>query len=97
MKNRRKQSSKPCSCGGTCDCHVSSKEKLFPITIPIFFPIIFPGLFPVLVCVILALTKNPEQHIQVDGQDCIIKYVNDHCTSTGACWGHNEAICPNKK
>ncbi len=94
MKSRRRGPSRPCPCGGACSCHQPSKEKLFPWIIPFAFPILFPGL---LLMPLLFIRPNPEQHIQVNGQDCIVHHVTDHCTSTGACSGHDEAICPSEK
>jgi hypothetical protein len=43
---------------------------------------------------LLFIREPAVQHIQVNGRDCIVHHVTDHCTSTGACSGHDEAICP---
>ncbi len=91
MKSRSYRSSKPCLCGGICECHKPSKEKLFPWIIPFAFPILFPGL---LLVPLLFINTPTIQHIRVNGQDCIVHYVSDHCTSTGACSGYDEAVCP---
>lgn len=94
MKSRRRGPSKPCPCGGVCECHKPSKEKLFPLVFPIAFPLVIPGLWPGIFLLMMSLGERPPPHIQVYGQDCIVHHVTDHCTSTGACSGHDEAICP---
>lgn len=40
--------------------------------------------------------KPVVRHIQVNGQDCMVKTIIDGCTSTGACRSHDEAICLGK-
>lgn len=40
---------------------------------------------------------TPVPHIIVNGQECIVQHVTDHCTSTGACSGHDVAVCPTEK
>ena len=99
MKSRKKYKAEPCSCGGSCDCHIPVDNKrlfwfIFPLVIPLAIPIVFPGsLF------LLAYLTQPqgEPHILVNGKDCIVHHVTDYCTSTGACSSHDEAICPPEK
>jgi hypothetical protein len=94
MRSRRRGPSKPCPCGGTCSCH-HGKEKLFPLVFPIAFPLLIPGLFPGLFILMASLAPPPPvRYIQVRGERCVIHYKTDSCTSTGACSGHDEAICP---
>jgi len=93
MKSRRRGPSKPCPCGGLCSCHKPSKD--IPLwSIPLMMLFLFsPFLF-------LAWYRDthpdPVRYIKVNGQTCIVKYVTDSCTSTGACSGHDEAVCPNE-
>src|SRR5579885_196327 len=94
MKSRRRGPSKPCPCGGACWCH-KEKEKLFPLVFPIAFPLLIPGLFPGLFILMMILAPPPaKRYIQVNGVKCEVIHKTDHCTSTGACSGHDEAICP---
>lgn|SRR6185369_1946436 len=93
MKSRRRSPSRPCPCRGTCDCH-KPKEK-FPWEILLVFPLMFPIIVPGVFILIVGLAPSPPvPHIQVNGKDCVIQHVTDHCTSTGACSGHDVAICP---
>jgi hypothetical protein len=92
---RRRGVNRPCPCGGVCSCHTPKKEsKLHIAIISLIFVslLIFPGL-PISLAIYIDHHPRPEQHIEVDGKDCIVKYVTDHCTSTGACRGHDVAVC----
>jgi len=90
---RRRGVNRPCPCGGVCSCHTPKKESKLHIASLIFVSLlIFPGL-PISLAIYIDHHPRPEQHIEVDGKDCIVKYVTDHCTSTGACRGHDVAVC----
>lgn len=100
MKSRSRPS-RPCPCQGTCECHTPDKDSIFPGWIPFFFPIFFPIIVPTLIPGLLILMlriglSEPTPHIQVNGQDCTVQTITDHCTSTGACTTHEVAICPEK-
>lgn len=96
MKNRRRYQPEPCGCNGSCACHKPSSDgEVFPWIIPLAFPLLIPLLFPLgFVWFIISLPAAPVHHIEVDGKDCIIKVVSEHCTSTGACSSHDVAVCP---
>lgn len=94
MKSRRRSSvpSKPCPCGNTCLCHKPRKGiSEFQATLMFIGVLGFLFLWGLFMSMAL---RSPERHVQVDGQDCVIHHVIDSCTSTGACSGHDEAICP---
>ncbi len=93
MKSRRRSvPSQPCPCGNSCLCHKPRKGiSDFKATL------IFIGVwcFVILWVLFMGLAlRPPENHIQVNGQDCIVHHVIDSCTSTGSCSSHDEAICP---
>src|ERR1700677_1648649 len=99
---RRREPAPPCPCGGVCNCHQPSKEKLFPWLYPICFPLAVSGIFPVLLVIILThgacfSDKYPPRHIQIGDQDCLIDTVKGECNSTGACEFHDVAVCPPEK
>lgn len=83
----------PCPCGNTCRCHIRRKESRF---VWIILYVALPLLLLMLFGTIHYAIKHPPpaRHIQVDGKDCIVEYISDGCTSTGACWGHDIAVCP---
>lgn len=86
---------KTCACGGDCVCHIK-KDRLFPIYVPLVFPIVFPLIFPCAFLILFGFSSHTQpvvKHIEVDGKDCIVQHVNDSCTSTGACRGHDIAVC----
>jgi hypothetical protein len=85
---KRSRPGPPCPCGGKCDCHRPTDDRWL-------VPLILLGLAAlVLVIVVCGQAKAPVRHIMVDGKQCTVHWVTDHCTSTGACSGHDEAICP---
>lgn len=95
MKSKR-VTSRACPCHGVCDCH-KPKDSIFPMGIPILFPIMFPLLVPGAFMAIVAFAPEHKQHVQLNGQDCVIEHITDSCTSTGACSGHDIVVCPSEK
>lgn len=93
MRSRRRGPSKPCPCGGTCSCHKPRKEPWGLIIFSMLF--VFGG--PILLAFWMDSHRSTVRHIQVNGQDCTIQHVTDSCTSTGACRGHDIAVCPTGK
>lgn len=93
MRSRRRGPSKPCPCGGSCSCHRPTKE---PWGLIIFSLLVVFGL-PLCAAIWIGNHPNPVRHIKVNGVECVVKHVTDHCTSTGACSGHDEAVCPSEK
>jgi len=83
----------PCPCGNVCRCHQPPKDDGLGALCLAIFAIVF--LFGGAIFLAIRADNNPPpvRHIQVKGQDCIVKYVEDSCTSTGACSGHEEAVC----
>ena len=100
MKRKKTSNTCPYGDGGRrCFCHFCSlkKDKLvpYPLLLPIFVPIVFPILF--IGVLLFFKPSEPElevRYIRVNGQDCVIKHVKDFCTSTMACCGYDEAVCP---
>jgi hypothetical protein len=78
-----------CACRQKCPCHYSIDKKLWGMV-----------MFFIIMVMIYNLPYffnqhlQPQKHILVNGQDCLVQYVFDGCGSTGNCWGHDEAICP---
>jgi hypothetical protein len=95
MKSRRSTTPlPPCPCGNVCRCHQPPDSPNFWEVLPIIigFLVLFGG--PL--CIGWCMSNYPPEqvrHIRVNGQDCLIHYVTDSCTSTGACSGHDEAVC----
>jgi hypothetical protein len=87
----------PCICGKVCPCHnpkpYDSNADWFAIGA---FLLVFVILGTFFATMNYFQSKHPPQaqHIEVNGQDCIIEYHNDGSTSTGASWGHDVAVCP---
>lgn len=78
----------PCPCGNTCLCHKPTDDRWW-IILFVLLGTIGIGL---LICG--GRGSPPVRHIMVNGKQCTVHWVTDHCTSTGACSGHDEAICP---
>lgn len=64
----------------------SSKTSVILLSLLIFIAI------PIWVISFTTRHYNRPQHIEVDGKDCIIKFVGS-CNGTGFCNGHNIAVC----
>lgn len=88
--SRHRLPEKPCPCNYVCLCHKPYNGDGL-LWIIVGFALLIGGL---LVLSIVFHTPNPVRHIEVNGQDCTIDYISDGCTSTGACHGHDVAICP---
>lgn len=82
----------PCPCGGACRCHRprKGKDSMWPVFLGL--GILF-GL-PLLAATCIGRGNNSPRIIYVNGQKCEIHYKQDGMTSTGASWGHDEAVCP---
>jgi hypothetical protein len=81
----------PCPCGGSCRCHIPGPKWT---SIEYILGAIWVASLIGFISILVFWPKAEPQHIQVDGKDCIVKHITDNCTSTGACRGHDIAICP---
>ena len=92
---RRREPSKPCPCSGTCLCHIPRKES-WEVWLLCFVG--FAGLvcFPYLMYQIGHHPPRGYQHIEVNGQDCIVEKKIDGVSGTGASYGHDITVCPTK-
>jgi hypothetical protein len=89
MKSHHQTKSKPCPCGGICDCH-KPQEGMSDLAAVLIFIL---GLFPLVAFpfIIHALGKSQPRHIEVNGQNCIVEY---HQDSAGpVIHGHDVANC----
>ena len=91
MKSSSQTESKPCPCGNVCDCH-KPKEGMSDFVVILIFLLLLTPMFAFLF-IISAHMKSEPLHIEVNGQDCIIKYHEDGRSSTGAPYGHDMADC----
>lgn len=96
MKSRRRSGpSKPCPCGGTCNCHKPQKEDPMVWVICFLgFSLLFGG--PIALAYYMDKHPNPVHHVEYSGRDCILRTISDGCTSTGACRSHDVVICPSE-
>lgn len=91
MRSRKRTVSKPCPCGYICKCHKPKKGYNGILWTLFFFCVVI--LISVL-CIVCTAPNSSVRHIEVNGQDCLVQWHTDGCTSTGACHGHDVAICP---
>jgi hypothetical protein len=92
MKSR--QPSKPCPCNNTCLCHKSQGET-WEVWLLCFIGLAVLIVFPYLMYQV-GHHQPREQHIEVNGQDCIVMKKIDGVGSTGNPYGHDIAVCPVK-
>lgn len=102
MRNRRHDNDEPepCPCNDTCRCHKKQERSLWDDVLTYGAAIIGFGTLLAFPFIMFYIGKNypaAPPHIQVDGQDCIIRYTNEHCTLTGACESQAIAVCPEGK
>jgi hypothetical protein len=102
MKSKRRfteHKPEPCPCNNSCRCHqpVNTDVNYAVWGIGFFF-IVAIMIFGTMALIYEAWNHRNDvpsiEHIQVNGQDCTIKWITDSCTSTGACSSHRVATCP---
>lgn len=93
MKSSR-EPSKPCPCNNSCLCHKPQEDWVVWLVCGLGFVLLVS--FPYIMYRIEHRNQIEENHIDVNGQDCIVGWKQDGVSSTGASYGHDKAVCPNK-
>jgi hypothetical protein len=87
--SHRHRPAKPCPCNDACPCH--QPESWSVIICYTLAVIIF--IFAACLGVYFG-SHQSVQHIDVNGQDCIIKTINIDCMEPIGCKHKNIAVCP---
>lgn len=90
-KNRMKREAPACPCNNVCRCHQPSQSVMEEFFI-LGLLILLLGAIPIIAIFPYHLAPQV-RYIQVNGKQCTINHVADRCASTGACSGHDEAVC----
>lgn len=94
--DRRPGLSEPCPCGGICSCHLPNPKQHWSLYAVLIFLFVWIITMP-FTCVYLDKKYPPAiRYIEVDGRMCEIHYKETGRTSTGASFGHDEAVCKGK-
>jgi hypothetical protein len=92
--NKSSGPSRPCPCGGSCDCHRPHPWKLYALAASALLCI--PGI-PILLLLVWPQEREPRT-IHVGDQVCGVEFVvtGRSCSSTGSCSdrGYDKAVCP---